>query len=445
MAVDMTKFKKRKILVIVEAANPEWASVPLIGWSLARALQNIHDVHIVTQIRNRDAFLRAGLVEGRDFTAIDSEFLAAPMWRLGKLLRLGEGKGWTMMQAVSALSYPYFERLVWRQFGARIKAGEFDVVHRITPLSPTANSSLSARCKRAGVPFVMGPLNGGVPWPKGFNAERLREREWLSYLRNAYKLFPARRASLKSAAAILLGSRHTQSEMPEAVQNKCIYMPENGIDPTRFFKQADHKSSTLKACFVGRLVAYKGADMLLEAALPLLQSKAMTLDIVGDGPMMVELQGFVQKHELTDQVSLHGWLEHSQVQDVLSHCNVLSFPSVREFGGGVVLEAMALGVPALIVDYAGPSELVDDAVGYKVPLGTRAQIVTQFRAALTDLSQDVEGLKVKGLEGRKRIADKYTWDAKARQISAVYEWVLGQAPKPDFFDNSVKQGDDHVA
>ena len=65
--------RKQKILLIAEAANPEWTSVPLIGWSLSRAIAEVTDAHILTHVRNRDAFERAGLTEGREFTSIDNE------------------------------------------------------------------------------------------------------------------------------------------------------------------------------------------------------------------------------------------------------------------------------------------------------------------------------------------------------------------------------------
>lgn len=406
----------------------------MVGWSLAQALSRVAKVHIVTQIRNRDAFERAGLVEGRDFTAIDSEAIAKPLWALGSVLRMGEGKGWTALQLINALSYPHFERLIWRKFGAAITRGDYDIVHRVTPLSPTISSKLAGKCARAKVAFIVGPLNGGVPWPKGFDAERRREKEWLSYLRSAYKMLPGRGAMLRHAAAIIVGSNHTKSEIPAPYQDKTFYIPENAIDPKRFHHVAAPQDGALRACFIGRMVPYKGPDMLLEAALPMLKSGRLQLDLIGDGPMLPGLRTFVAQHGIDAAVTFHGWLDHAQVQDVACRAQLLSFPSVREFGGGVVLEAMALGLVPMIVDYAGPAELVTTDIGIKIPLGSRAEIVAGFGKALSDLIESPQNLPEMAQKARDRIASHFTWDQKAAQILAVYHWVLGTSSRrPDPF------------
>lgn len=423
--------RRIKALVIAEAANPEWVSVPLVGWSLASALREVADVHIVTQVRNREAVLRAGLVEGRDFTAIDSEALAAPMWRLAERLSMGKGVGWTIKTAVSTLGYGYFERLVWRAFGDRIRAGEYDIVHRVTPLTPTANSLLAPRCKRAGVPFVLGPLNGGVPWPKGFDSERRREREWLSYVRGAYKALPGRGAMLRDATAIICGSMHTLGEIPAKYRAKTVWLPENAIDPARFSLTAPQPGTLpLRGCFIGRLVPYKGADMAIEAALPLLRDGRLVLDIIGDGPQMEQLRDLVAREGVGQAVNLLGWVEHAQVQAIAARSQLLVFPSVREFGGGVVLEAMALGVVPVIADYAGPGELVDDATGFRIPMGSRAQIVAALRDRLQGIAADPSVLPGMAAAGQARVMRDFTWPAKAAQVERLWRALLDGAPVP---------------
>ncbi|MEM7236987.1 MAG: glycosyltransferase, partial [Pseudomonadota bacterium] len=310
-----------------------------------------------------------------------------------------------------------------------IQAGSYDLVHRITPLSPTTNSPIAARCRKAGVPFMIGPLNGGVPWPSGFDAERRREREWLSYVRGAYKLVPGRGAMLSAASAILAGSRHTQSEVPSKYQKKCIYMPENAINPDRFNLTASQPGILpLRACFIGRLVPYKGPDMLLEAAAPLLRSGAMKLDVIGDGPLMDTLRTQAAALQIEQALVFHGWLEHAQVQQVAARCHLFTFPSIREFGGGVVLEAMALGVVPVIVDYAGPGELLQPGTGFKVPIGSRDEIVSRLHQKLADIAADPSVLPGMAHNAQAYAKAHFTWSAKAHQVAEVYDWVLGRRP-----------------
>jgi glycosyltransferase involved in cell wall biosynthesis len=423
-----------RVLLIAEACNPEWVSVPLVGWSHARAVSKLVDAHIVTQIRNRDALLRAGLREGQDFTAIDSEAVARPIYKLANLLRGGAGKGWTTATALSAISYPYFEKIVWKKFHDRFRSGEFDLVHRITPLSPTIPSPIAAKCRGIGVPFVLGPLDGGVPWPPGFDSARRREKEWLSYVRQMHRFMPGYLATRRSASAILIGSRDTWKQMPHSFRGKCFYLPENAIDPERFAAKRNHIAARpIRAVFVGRLVPYKGVDMLLEAATPLLASGAMTLDIIGDGPQREELDAMIKSRNLAGAVRMDGWIEHRQLQERLADADIMPFPSVREFGGGVVLEAMITGVIPIVIDYGGPGELASDATGFLVPIGNRASIIESFRRILTDLSLHPEKIDSRSKAAIARVERHFTWNAKAERVLRIYDWARDPgSPRPEF-------------
>jgi glycosyltransferase involved in cell wall biosynthesis len=424
---------KVKALLIAEECNPQWVSVPLVGWSLYKAIAGKTEAHLVTQVRNREALQQAGLVEGRDFTIIDTERLQRPIFKLAQRLGREQGKAWTSWTALMAVTYPYFEHLIWKKLGSRIAAHEFDVVHRLTPLSPTVPSLLARKCRRAGVPFVLGPLNGGVPWPKGFDRARRREREWLSYVRGAYKLLPGYSATRRTASAILIASRDTWGQMSRRYRSKCFYLPENAIDPARFTaRRARFASRPLRAVFVGRLVPYKGADILLEAAASLLKGGDMTLEIIGDGPQMPELRQQISSLGLGDSVKLAGWVAHEQVQHHLAAADLFTFPSIREFGGGVALEAMAVGAVPVVVNYGGLGELVTDKTGFLIDIGTRQQIVEQLGALLRELAAHPERIDQRSPAALRRAWEQFTWDRKAEQVLEIYDWVLSRGARPQW-------------
>lgn len=415
-----------RVLLLAEAANPEWPSVPLIGWSLWRALAKITDVHLVTQIRNREALVRASMIEGQDFTAINNELMARPLWRIAEWLRGGAGKGWTTAMAFSSLAYYSFELEVWRQLARRIKAREFDLVHRITPLSPACQSLIAGWLVRQNVPFVIGPLNGGVPWPKHFVDRQHAEREWLSYVRQLYKLMPGYRSTRRHSAAIIAGSKTAYDELPGWVKEKRVYIPENGVDMDRFKMPRDRRASLpLRVAFVGRLVPLKGVDMLLEATCDFQKRGQLELHIIGDGPQRAVLEAMVDRMGIRSSVIFHGWVPHDEVHAKLRVCDLLALPSIREFGGGVVLEAMALGVTPIVADYGGPAELVDSNTGIRVPFHDKASLVEGLRQAIDEVIRRPQSLDGLGAAGRRKVLEKFTWDAKANQIFEVYEAVLG--------------------
>ncbi len=434
----MSTSRRIRPLIIAEAANPTLTSAALVGWSCAKAIAAETDAHIVTEWRNRDDFLRAGMVEGTDFTAINNRRLQHLSWSLATKFSRKGSFSWSLYAVLSNLVYPFFERKLWQTFGPRLRAGEFDLVHRLLPLSPTTASWIAPRLKKIGVPFVLGPLNGGVPWPKGFDDLRQQERDGAGRLRAFYRFSPGLKQTRESAHAILTASQTTLNEMPPSLRSRCIFMPENAVDLEKFpltpkAALITDPAKPLRISFVGRLVALKGVDMLISAAAPLIRTGALHLDIIGDGPERERLQTMVQSENISAGVCMDGWIPHAQLGARLRESDLFVFPSIREFGGGVVLEAMALGIPSVVLDHGGPPELVPPGTGYVLPMTTREDIVTRLRQLLTELHADPAQLRNAGELAQAHVRKYYSWEAKAVQIHEVYRWVLGhRASKPDW-------------
>ena len=159
---------KPRVLILAETCNPDWPSLPVVGYKYARALAAVADVKIATHVRNRPAIEAAGDL-GDKVVYIDNEWIAARMHRLSEILRGGSEVAWSTHQIMAYLPYLEFERLAMRRFRAELDRGEFDIVHRITPMSPTLPSMAAGR---GPVPFVIGPLNGNLDWPRAFASEQ---------------------------------------------------------------------------------------------------------------------------------------------------------------------------------------------------------------------------------------------------------------------------------
>lgn len=137
--------------------------------------------------------------------------------------------------------------------------------------------------------------------------------------------------------------------------------------------------------FIGRLVPYKGLDILLEALARVPQSQ---LDIVGTGPLHDHLVRKIHSLNLDARVRLKGALSQEDLNNLLTHCRALVLPSVdsSETFGLVQLEAMAAGKPIIASDL--PSGVAEvnrhEETGLLVPPGNVDSLVSALARCLAD-------------------------------------------------------------
>lgn len=418
-----------RILLLGPHCNPEEVSIPLVTYSHAAALAQLHDVTLVAgepveaPLRRSNAPFRA--IEIVRTPLLDRIF----SWMFRKILRSNYDS-----QLRTALSYPFslaFEWKAWRQFQNRIVAGEFDVVLRLTPLTAVLPSPFAFLMRKQAIPFVIGPINGGLPWPPGFKQAQ-NQKQWISGFRNAYRFLPFARSTYRRAAAIIAGSSQTFAEFA-AHRDKLFFLPENGISSSLCTgtMRSSGASAKLELIFIGGLVPRKACDLALRAAAPILRDDLASFTIVGDGPDRNRLEELTRSLGIVKAVSFCGWISHAEVLRRLRSADVLVFPSIRDFGGGVVFEALAVGVVPVVVDFGGPGDIVHLDVGFKVPLTNESEVVSQIEKILSNLAENRDLLNRLRQQGMSYARKCLTWEAKAESTSQVLNWVVLRGPKPN--------------
>jgi glycosyltransferase involved in cell wall biosynthesis len=402
--------------------------MPYVTYSHAAALAHLHDVALVTGSPSEDAVRRAKA----PFRTI--EVVRMPLlepiyaWCLRRIFKYNYDT-----QVLTAFGYPFslaFEWHAWRQLRRRVIAGEFDVVLRLMPMTPVLPSPFAFFLRKRPIPFVIGPLNGGLPWPPGFR-QLDNQKEWISDLRNLYQHLPFARSTYRHAAAIIAASSQTYAEFA-AYRDKLFFVPEPGISDSSCFRdsRSSEPGAKLELIFVGGLVPRKACDLALRAAAPLLQRDLARFTVVGDGPERHGLEQLARSLGIEKVVLFCGWLSHAEVLRHLRSADVFVFPSLRDNGAGVVFEALGSGAVPVVADFGGPGDIVHPEVGYKVALTNESDIVAQMEKILTDLEGNRDLLECLRRQGMAYVRESLTWDAKARATTRVLHWVAGRGSKP---------------
>ncbi|AUH34840.1 glycosyltransferase family 4 protein [Paracoccus tegillarcae] len=429
------------VLLLADDCNPEWPSLPIVGYKYALALSRVANITVATHVRNRENIEIAD-AKGIEFVYVDNEYVAAPMYRLSTRLRGGTNVAWSTNMIMQYLPYLAFEREVWKRFRNELRAGRFDLVQRITPMSPTLPSYIAGKVDQ---PFVLGPLNGNLPWPAAFRGEQKRERERLRALRKVARHLPYARGTFKNAALVLAGFEHTIAELRAAAPGKVVNFPEVGVDPDIFHARGRDKPAfggqgPYRFIFAGRLVPYKLPEVAIRAFVAAGGGHAAGVDprlaehrlhIVGDGPEMPRLQEIVQRHGLEQVVHFEGSKSQSELAAMMRDADGFIFPSIRELGAGVVIEAMACGMCPIVTDYGAPGHLAGRGRGHLAPLAPLDDLVASYRNMLIASVEDPDDASARAGAAQIYAQQYYTWDQKARATLAYWDDILTGNPLRD--------------
>ena len=421
--------ERPKVLASAYACHPEPSTAhfpgeAILGWHLAKEIAGFADLHLITWAFNREGV--EGSIMGGDGRPAQVHYVDLPR-RLYETLRdrhLGARFYYYLWQRAAAEAAVELHRRVG-----------FDLFHQITFSNDWMPSYIAPALP---VPFVWGPIGGGQRVPRelmGTMARRDRRQERSrTFFQNVWRATPARRRAAEKASAILVCNRETK-DILRRYRDKIVDFPVNGI------RRADISDGIgvpavrggFRLLYVGRFDPIKGLPLALEALRILAEiAPAASLELVGEGPERPRLEALADRLGIAGRLIWTPWSTRSEIFGKMRQSDVFLFPSMRDGGGAVVVEAMACGLPVVCLDLAGPGLHIRDGCGVKVPSGSPDVVAAALAGALGRFWCD-PGLRARmGAAGRDRAASSYEWGRLGERLRMIYTDVLGgRGPRPE--------------
>ena len=407
-----------RICLVAEHASATFGGEAILPVHYFRLLRSLGiECWLVVHARTQDELATLFPGEQDRILYVPDLWIHKLLFRLSRYLprRISEAS----LGLASQLITQYNQRAMVRRL---IAEQQIDILHQPIPVAPRFPSMMFGM----GIPVVIGPLNGGMEYPRAFRGnESMVSRVAIAAARQFVNLANTLIPGKRQADVVLVANGRTRDALPTGLSGNVIELVENGIDFGIWKDGANaspgNPANTQRFIFIGRLVDWKALDVAIRA---LAKIPAGELEIIGDGPMAGAWKTLAEELGIQDRVHFAGWLPQQECAVRLRACVALVLPSLYECGGAVVLEAMAMGKPVIATNWGGPADYLNSSCGVLVEPASYPALVEGFTKAMQMLIDSPSQAQSMGAAGRERAVRDFDWQRKIEQVIGIYESLL---------------------
>jgi glycosyltransferase involved in cell wall biosynthesis len=233
---------------------------------------------------------------------------------------------------------------------------------------------------------------------------------------------------IKKATSVNAVSPQTANELKKyPTNNKQLNVMWNGVD-TVLFRPKDNgvdkeESIILTVC---RLAPGKGLSDLVEAARLVYQkNRLVTFILVGEGPEKNKILRSIKKQGIEKTFKLTGQIgDREELRNLYQQATIFVLASHHEGAPTVLLESMACGCPPIATKVGFIPNIIEQGKnGEIIPIG-KPDILTD---RILSLLQNKSALKSMGIEARKTVENRFSWETIGKQYEARYRELVDPA------------------
>jgi len=402
--------RKLKIFISAYACEPNLGSEIGVGWHWALEMSKYFDLWVLTRKSNQRT-IETWLLVNPCFQNINFIYFDLPYY-----LRF-----WKKGLRGVRIYYYIWQRLTNNIVEQTMKKNDIKIYHLLTygnaiwPVSKYGQKQF----------FIWGPISAGDTIPKEFSNHYNLKSKFIEILRRlSVKLLSYNKGYKKrcsDANLILCKTENTYKYIPDCCKPKSKIFTDVAVD---IINTSDYKSirkndnSIVRYLAVGRLDAWRGFDLIIEAFVKAYESnEKIRLEILGEGNDYSRLNELILKNKMEHVISLSGQVSINEYYQKMADCDVVVNPCLKEGAVTTAFDSMSFGKPLICIKTGGYTRYFNDDYAVLVSLTNRLNTIAELTKGVLLLTNKKDRLK-RGNKAKKMCVD-FVWQKKGKQIQEV--------------------------
>lgn len=412
------------ILINAYACAPNWGSEQGMAWHWITELAKMHNLYVITEGEWKKEIEEAvALLDVKD----NIHFYYNPVSDKIRTMCWNQGD-WRF--------YWYYRK--WQKKTLTIarqicSEHRIDIIHQLNMIGFREPGYL---WNIYDTHYIWGPVGGmeivplsylsGMPLSK---KTKYIVKNMLNHLQIRYSTRVCK--AIHRADIVIAATQGTYNSFVKLHHIKPVYMNEAGCTILEQHTAHNFNKDQLDILWVGRFLDTKKLDIAIRT-IAKVKDLPVFLHIVGNGSDTENAmyQQMADKMGISNNIKWYGKLANKKVQEMMNQMDLFLFTSVLEGTPHVVLEAITNCLPILCIDTCGQGQLVNEAIGWKVPLTNPQQNSTDFAAILRRIIINRDEIKQKS-DNCKQRQRKLSWENKLVTMNKIYQQLQDTCSYPE--------------
>ncbi len=402
------------VLISAYAVSPSWGSEPGVGWNWIVNLAKHCNVFVITEGEWKEE-IEVAVIELPQ--RVNIHFYYNPVSPEIRKMCWNQGD-WRFY-----IHYRKWQLKTLEIAKEIIARNRIDIIHQLNMIGFREPGYLWSIDN---IPFVWGPIGNMAPLP----IKLLEGSSWKDKLKqnvkNSVSYYQARTGRVRKAikrADQLITVLDSAARLIKDVYGigNVMVMSETGLTVTPKVEHKFNPDAPLKLIWVGRFIPTKKLDIAIEI-LSRLQTGNVELHIVGWGSQEDEsrYREMASKLGVADKCKWYGKIPNQRVQELMRGGDIFLFTSVVEGTPHVVLESISNNLPVLCFDMCGQGVIVNNTVGWKIPIKSMDESVAEMVKTIDYLEKNRHLIKEKSDNCEQR-KPELSWESKIDRIFELYK------------------------